>query len=184
MLFLANYLHTQQHIAGLQVERAIVIGVTKKRFDIYIPAYGLEFGVQPQRLPLHKIEFNKGRLDLYWKPGEQVATVAALASQCSGETDSRVAQLAGGTMDASLNGTYDDYDDEDDCLNDDDDHDDNVEGDTAPRNVHPAVLNQEAYMQTIDTLATLYVNLIPDKTRPLTRIHIFPINPFVFPAAA
>lgn len=178
MLFLANYLHTQQHTQGLQTERAIVIGVTENRFDIYIPAYGLEYGVQLGRLPLDRSEFNKGRLDLYWKPGEQVATVATLAPQC--EQPTRVAQLVGSTMDASLNGAYDDdYDDDDD--DDDLDYlDDNV-GTIAPRKVHPAALNQEAYMQTIDTLATLHVNLIPDKTRPLTRIHIFPVNPFAFP---
>ncbi|KAI8334806.1 hypothetical protein BC941DRAFT_356217 [Chlamydoabsidia padenii] len=174
MLFLADYLNIQQQTKGIQTEKAITIGVTKKKFDIYVPAYGLEYRVQLGALPLRQYEFNKGRLELYWKPGVQVDAVATVVQQCGDGitwSDHQAAQLVSGIMDTSLDNDYDDYEDEE-C-------EDNEDDDDTPRKIHSAPLNHDSCMQSIDTLATLYVNLIPDKSQPLTRIHVFPINPFL-----
>jgi hypothetical protein len=165
-----------EHTLGTQTEKAVVIGVNKQRFDIYVPKYGLEYCVQLGALPLQAHVFDKGRLDLMWKAGVQANA---------------------GYFDTARDRKWDDDDDDDDDEKDDnnpssDEKQGAVEEDQLttkladitvdptplPRKLHCATLECDKCKQSIDLLATIDVHVIPDKSQTPPRIHIFPINPF------
>ncbi|CAO3598818.1 unnamed protein product [Absidia cylindrospora] len=183
MLYLADYLTMLEKEEGTQVERAVVIGVNKKRFDVYVPKYGLEYCIQPGALPMQDFVFDDGRLDLFWKEGIPV-NAAYFEKARERKWDDA-----------------DDYNDEDNIENTDDnegtqaaDNNDvdqitrrlsntsvassNKNDEDLPRKLHPASLDKDKCMQSIDMLATINVHVIPDKSQTPPRIHIFPINPF------
>jgi protein SSD1 len=183
MLYLTQYLSHLEHTHGTQTEKAVVIGVNKQRFDIYVPKYGLEYCVQLGALPLQAHVFDKGRLDLVWKAGVQANA---------------------GYFDAARDRKCDDDDDDDDDDNDEEDDNDEKNDDDPdekqgameedqlttkladitvdptplPRKLHCATLDSDKCKQSIDLLATIDVHVIPDKSQTPPRIHIFPINPF------
>lgn len=172
MLYLAHYLSHLEQTHGTQKETAVVIGVNKQRFDLYVPKYGLEYCVQLGALPLQAHVFDKGRLDLIWKAGVQANA---------------------GYFDTPRDRKWDDDDDD----NDGDDEKDglppletddvvdplttklaDVNVETLPRKLHGATLESDKCKQSIDLLTTIDVHVIPDKSQTPPRIHLFPINPF------
>ncbi|ORZ18488.1 hypothetical protein BCR42DRAFT_410935 [Absidia repens] len=187
MLYLADYLTMLEKKEGTQVERAVVIGVNKKRFDVYVPKYGLEYCIQPGALPMQDFVFDDGRLDLFWKAGIPVNAAY---------------------FEKARERKWDDADDDNDEDNientDDNGHNNegtqaaendgidqitrqlsttsvasaNKNGEDLPRKLHPAPLDNDKCMQSIDMLATINVHVIPDKSQTPPRIHIFPVNPF------
>ncbi|KAI8337927.1 hypothetical protein BC941DRAFT_424078, partial [Chlamydoabsidia padenii] len=159
MLYLAHYLSNLERTQGTQTEKAVVIGVRKQGYDIYVPKYGLEYRVQTGALPLDHYKFDSQRLDLFWKAGVQVNA---------------------DYFDKARNRKWDD-DDDDDHREDGDQVDElatKLSHLDFPRKLHPATLDNEKCKQSIDLLTTIDVNIIPDDSQTPPRIHIFPVNPF------
>ncbi|ORX50906.1 RNB-domain-containing protein [Hesseltinella vesiculosa] len=64
LIFLVDYLKRQE---STMIERAVVIHVSKKAFELYLPKFGHEYRLPIDKLPLRQSLHKDGRLHLFWQ---------------------------------------------------------------------------------------------------------------------